>query len=369
LNNGRVLKIFRSLGPYPYNPKLIFAFFFAFYFSRFVPVAIDQPQGLARTIFGGVVFILAAIPSLLFAGSAYLVQRYRTWSSSNFIYYVIEVAFSESLIFICNPIFQKVLGSYSSQHFQAPATLTPGLFFGALLIALIALALLHNVERAISERLVEADELVKRLESDREELVKSDEELRRQTSQFLHDRVQSDLMVVAMKLKSIQGRADSEVNEVIAKSIARLENTRTADLRNLVQILTPNLNGGGLTHALQVLANQYTSNFHVDLMADPEIDSLSENQQLGIFRISEQALLNCLVHGPAMSVYIKITTNSSRMVSLLISDDGPGTNLSEASPGVGTAVIDSWVSILKGSRKMISRPGAGYTLEVEFPIS
>jgi signal transduction histidine kinase len=368
LSLDKFFKVFRILGPYPYNPKLIFAFFFALFFSRFVPVIIEQPPGLARAGFTFIVLGLAALPSLLFAGSAYLFQRFRTWNSSNLFFYMIEVAFSESLVFFCNPVYRKVLGSASSEDFKAAATLTPGLFLGSFIVALAVLALLHNVERTISEQLIKADNLVKRLESDREELIKSDEEMRQQTSQFLHDRVQSDLMVVAMKLKSIQGQSKPEINEVITKSIERLENTRTSDLRSLVQILTPNLKGGGLLHVLQVLANQYSVNFQINLKVTGDVDALTENQQLGIFRIAEQALLNCLIHGPSKNVHLEVNLNSARKINMSVSDDGPGIDLSDARPGVGTAIIDSWVSILHGSRKMISRPGAGYKLELEFPI-
>lgn len=365
---AKIKKILRVLGPYPYNPKLIFAFFFSFYFSRFVPVVIEQPEGWKRTIFVFLIIILAALPSFLFAGSSYLFQRFRIWSSSNFFFYLIEISIAQSLVFICNPVYRKVLGPASAELFHAPITINLELFFGSLLIGVLLLALLHNVERSISERLNEADELVKRLESDREELINSDEELRRQTSQFLHDRVQSDLMVVATKLMSIQDQTNPEINEVIKKSIARLEKIRAADLRNLVQILTPNLKGGGLSAALELLATQYISNFDVKILNSAEADSLSENQQLGLFRISEQFLLNSLVHGPATSVHLEINIDSSGRLHLSISDDGPGVEISEARPGVGTAIIDSWVSILDGHRKIVSRPGKGYKLEVDFPI-
>jgi nitrate/nitrite-specific signal transduction histidine kinase len=109
-------------------------------------------------------------------------------------------------------------------------------------------------------------------------------------------------------------------------------------------------------------------NFQINLKVTGDVDALTENQQLGIFRIAEQALLNCLIHGPSKNVHLEVNLNSARKINMSVSDDGPGIDLSDARPGVGTAIIDSWVSILNGSRKMISRPGAGYKLEVEFPI-
>lgn len=364
----RVRHILRFIGPYPYNPTLIFAFFYAVFFSRFIPLVQQESPGPERWKLAIAAFVLAALPSFFFAASAYLFQRFRIWSNRSLLLYIFEVAAAQSTLFITSPALHYVMGKRADGQFQTLGILTPGLFLGALFFAVVGLALLHRAERNIVLRLVSADELVHRLESDREELVKSDEELRQQTSQFLHDRVQSDLMVVAMKLKSIQGQSTPEVDAVIAKAIARLENTRMSDLRNLVQILTPNFESGDIKDVLRLLSDQYSTSLKVSFNVDDEIQLLDENQRLGVFRIIEQALLNALVHGPAEKVHISLAISGGKSVHLSITDDGPGVDLSTSKPGVGTAIIDSWVSILKGSRKIHSQPGAGYNLKVNFEL-
>jgi signal transduction histidine kinase len=226
---------------------------------------------------------------------------------------------------------------------------------------------MHRAERKISDRLDLANKLVSKLKTEREELVHSDEDLRRQTSQFLHDRVQSDLMVVGMKLKSISGQASPEINEVIEKAIHRLEKTRASDLRNLIQILTPNLDAGSLQSALDLLLEQYRSNMDVSVQIDPSVEELDSESLLGIFRILEQSMLNALVHGPAKQVQISVTTESKGDTKIVISDDGPGVLVNEISAGVGTAIIDSWVGILNGKKEVDSALGHGYQLQVIFP--
>jgi glucose-6-phosphate-specific signal transduction histidine kinase len=52
--------------------------------------------------------------------------------------------------------------------------------------------------------------------------------------------------------------------------------------------------------------------------------------------------------------------------NLEISDDGPGGAPGSASTGVGTAVIDSWLSILKGVKTIETAQGHGYRLTVSF---
>ena len=52
--------------------------------------------------------------------------------------------------------------------------------------------------------------------------------------------------------------------------------------------------------------------------------------------------------------------------NLEISDDGPGSAPGSASTGVGTAVIDSWLSILKGVKTIETAQGHGCRLTVSF---
>jgi signal transduction histidine kinase len=309
---------------------------------------------------------IAVIPSFSFATLAFLFQKYRRWSSTSLLWYVGEVSVGQSFLFICAPIIKKFLKEKYNFEYEAALTLTIWFWFSSLMIILIVLALLHRAELSIIRRLEKADKLTLELQKAREKLVLSDEELRRQTSQFLHDRVQSDLMVVAMKLKSIQGQTSPEVDVVIRKAIASLESTRTADLRNLVQVLTPNFTGAGLGEALKKLRGQYHSSMEVLVEFSPDLETLSEGQKLGIFRIAEQALLNSLVHGPASEVQISITADNRGVISLQVSDNGPGAQVEEIKSGVGSAIVDSWVSILKGKKEVVTKPGEGYSISVTF---
>jgi len=88
---------------------------------------------------------------------------------------------------------------------------------------------------------------------------------------------------------------------------------------------------------------------------------------LGTYRIIEQGLLNAFVHGPAKNVFVSVSTDSVGKTQVLISDDGPGSDLDFVDSGVGTAVIDSWVGILNGKKTVDTVPGHGYRLQVVFP--
>jgi signal transduction histidine kinase len=363
----KIKRLLALIGPYPYNPYLIFLLFFSLQFSRFAPLMLEEPQGIARYEAAFFILLLSIPPALSFAILAYLCGRYRFWSSKSLIAYVLEVAFAQSFQFLYFPITRPILVERFDYDFPPALTLTPGLFIGSLALSLFALYVMHRAERSISDRLQEANRLVKQLKADREELVNLDEAIRRQTSTFLHDRVQSDLMVVGMKLKSIQGASSAEVNEVIDRAIARLEETRSADLKNLIQVLSPNFEAGGLKGSIESLVVQYESGMTVLIEIDESIEQLDSLFLLGAYRIIEQGLLNAFVHGPAKNVFISVATNQSGQTAILISDDGPGTLQGFADTGVGTAVIDSWVGILNGKKTIDTVPGYGYRLHVEFP--
>jgi signal transduction histidine kinase len=174
-------------------------------------------------------------------------------------------------------------------------------------------------------------------------------------------------MVVAMNLKSVSGKASSEVDGVLDDAGRLLERIRTSDIRNLVQILSPNFEVGGLSEALNQLNSQYLKIMDVTVNVEIETEKLEPKQLLWIFRIVEQALLNSLIHGPADKASVTIAHTGTKDITLIVSDNGPGVGLEETKFGVGSAVIDSWVSILKGRKEIISSPKNGYKLEVIFP--
>jgi len=355
------------IGPYPYNPYLIFLFFFSMFFARSVSLIAFVPVGPQRWRAGAIVILVSLIPSSIYAIGAMLISRYRFWSSKSIILYVLEVAFLEYLNFLFLPQINTFLKVQLGHSNQTLLTLNYKLFGAALVLSLIALALMHQGERKVSERLILVTSLVDKLENERAELIRHDESLRHDTSQFLHDRVQSDLMVIGMKLRSISGQTSAQVNEVIESAILRLESTRAKDLKNLIQELTPNFQVNSLLSALEVLLDQYRKNMEVTISTDLLSEGLESDIKLGIYRIIEQATLNTLVHVPAMKVEISVNTDSAGITEVIVSDDGPGATIEEVAPGVGSAITDSWVSILRGKRVINTSPGYGYRLEVKFP--
>lgn len=332
-----------------------------------MPIAYEVPAGPERHTATAILAVMSLVPPTFFAGMALLYSKFRFWSDKSLFLYIMEVSVASSFIFVYFPRIKPFLRDNYGYEFRTPATASTSMFISSVILFLFSLALMHKAELKVINRLKEANQLVEQLKADREELVNLDEAVRRQTSRFLHDRVQSDLMVVGMKLKSISGKSTVEVNDVIERAITRLENSRGKDLRDLIQTLSPNFETGGLKGSLAVLINQYESNMSVSVQVDVASEELDSLYLLGAYRIVEQALLNSFVHGPAKKVLVTVATSSTGSTVISIADDGPGTDLTKSQSGVGSAIIESWVGIIGGKKTVDTVPGHGYRLVVNFP--
>jgi len=335
-------------------------------FSRFSPIILEESHRLARIQAMFFILFVSMVPALVFAALAYIYGKNRFWSGTSLVVYILEIVFAQLFLLFYLHLLGPILKKRFDYEFSRPLTFEIAPFIVTLIFALFALYVMHRAERSIIERLDAANILVAKLRVDRQDLVNLDEEIRRKSAQFLHDRLQSDLFLAGMKLKSIVGTSTKEGNEIIEKVITRLENSRGKDLKNLIEVLSPNFESVGLEGSLEALIQQYESDLKISLQIDEASENLSAQQLLGVYRVIEQALLNAMVHGPVKKVEIAISVSSTGTVEVSISDDGPGAEIGNLKPGVGSAIIDSWVGILDGKKIIDTAPGRGYRVQISF---
>jgi signal transduction histidine kinase len=313
--------------------------------------------------------ILAAgfIGASVFAASA-LLNRLRPWPMANPWVFGLEIALIAGVVTLERAILAST--EFPSRHvleLSQPYFQTFLLNFGTLSIVHVALNL---QQRELSIKLAEAEAQTKSLRMRQQDLVFSDEEIKQQVSQFLHNRIQSDLMVSGLQLKEVAGGLPIAQASRILDVVAKLEKVRSMDIRSLSQSLGPNLVSQQLRGALEALASSYLPQMKVELHLASDLgagfQSSPEQLQLGIYRITEQALLNSLVHGPANNVLIRLETKGMQ-VKVSITDDGPGSSGNPVS-GLGTSVIDAWVDILHGQKRVVTAPSEGYSIEVTLPL-
>jgi len=366
---NKLKKLLSLVGPYPYSPRLLFLTVFLCLASRYQVVLFDTAPGQARAKALIAIWFFAAGPGVIVALMTTFFTKFRRWSSESLVLYVFELASIILVMRVARFFSQQspFWKSYVPENAWLPTTWVT--LTGALLFGLIINALLNYAQKITVGKLSEAQELVKSLSEKRALLIKAEEASKMKLAIFLHDRVQSDLMTISLSLKKISLKGEALDQVLINEAIQHLESMRSADLKKVIEELSPNFEIGGLKGSLEVLKQQYCSNMSIAVQVDETSETLGLLYMLAVYRIVEQCLLNSFLHGPAKNVFVSVSTDSEGKSEVLISDDGPGTDLDFVDSGVGTAVIDSWVGILNGKKTVDTVPGHGYRLQVNFPRS
>ena len=361
----RFLRFKNFVGPYDYRPGFICLTILVLNLSNLRSYTYEYEYGMERIrfFFTGL-FIYATIGLPL-----YLVLKLtqKLWGSrrKNLKSYFFEL-FLGSLITIIAQVAGK---KYLLPLFDTVDFLKSGVFVGDLitrfLFALIFVAITHNRLKVLSQNLDSASALNDDLKKRYVTLIESDEEIRSHAAQLLHDRIQSKLMLAGARLTRVSGMLTEEGRSGIQPVIRELEGIRSIDVREVSQLLSPNLAGEGLIGSCENLCREYQSEITFTIDINENVEAIDEELKLGIYRIIEQGVINAIKHGPAKNVAITVRERTQGALFVEIKDDGPGSKI--IGSGKGTVIIDSWVSKLGGRKEIESTPGNGFTLRVLIP--
>lgn len=360
-----LLKFKDFLGPYEYRAGFIYFTILIFNLSNLRSFTFNYPYGWERIEFfliGTITYAFLGLPLYL---SLKLSQKFWQTRKKSFKLYLLEVSIG-SLI----PLLAIRIGEiFLIPLFGGDNFLKSGVLAGEAItryfFALVFVAITHNRVRNLGNQLNTASELNERLNERYSQLIDADEEIRTHASRLLHDRIQSKLMLAAAKLTRISGLLDEEGKLGVTPVIKELEQIRSIDIREVSQLLTPNLAGEGLIGSCENLCSEYQPEVEFTLNIALEIESADEDFKLGLYRIIEQAVINSIHHGPAGRVLISVGKINDGGLLLEVADDGPGSSAMKS--GTGTIVIDAWISKLGGRKEIDSTLGAGYSLKVFLP--
>jgi len=353
------------LGPYEYRAGFIYSTILIFNLSNLRSFTFDYPYGWARINFfliGLITYMILGLPLYL---SLKLAQLYWRTRKKSFKLYLLELWIGSLITLLTVKVGERFLIPF----LDVDNFLISGVFAGEavtrFVFALIFVAITHNRVRNLGTQLKTVSELNTRLNEKYSQLIDADEEIRTHASRLLHDRIQSKLMLAAAKLTRISGMLDDEGKLGVTPVIKELEQIRSIDVREVSQLLTPNLAGEGLIGSCENLCSEYQPEVDFTLDILQEIEAAEDDFKLGLYRIIEQAVINSIKHGPARRVFISVGKTSNSELLLEIADDGPGADSMKS--GTGTIVIDAWVSKLGGRKEIDSTLGAGFSLKVVIP--
>jgi signal transduction histidine kinase len=198
-------------------------------------------------------------------------------------------------------------------------------------------------------------------------LVTYEEQFRSTIFNHLHDKVQSKLFSVGIQLNKIKSEPDSEYEQKLEDIIAQIESIRLSDVKKISIDIVPPLTSVGLTPSILSLlkSQQPVLKGRLSMRLATPLTDIEENHfGIGIYRIIEQAFINSLIHGKATECEVTISEDDGNLM-LVITNNGNPIDVNHLTQGHGFAVIDGWVSKLKG-KCTISNEKGQVQLEARF---
>jgi len=223
----------------------------------------------------------------------------------------------------------------------------------------------HALER--TEQAVRLAELSRRV-------VAVQEDERRRLASELHDRTGSNLATIGLNLKSVASRASApgSDNEALLDETRELLVDTIASIREFCGELRPAaLDYGGLAPAIEHHLRLFTRRTGITVQMKheryatrcaPPIESV-------LFRIAQEALLNCAKHSHASKVEVTLS-GASGQATLVIADDGVGFDpeqLGQAGRNVGSGLLNmrERAAFVGGKLTVESAPGHGARIIVQ----
>ena len=189
---------------------------------------------------------------------------------------------------------------------------------------------------------------------------------RHRIARELHDEVGQGLTAVLLGLQ----RAAADAPPELAADLRTVQETARASLhevREVARRLRPGLlQDLGLVSALSALATDVSTSTGavVDRSFDPGLPPLSEEQELVLYRVAQEALTNAARHAGARNVRMQLAADEGG-VELSVADDGRG--LSGAAEGSGLRGMRER-ALLVGGRLSVRSPGAAGGTEVRLRV-
>lgn len=215
---------------------------------------------------------------------------------------------------------------------------------------------LEEAHRRLAEYSVQAEELAASRERNR-------------LAREIHDSLGHHLTVMKVQLEAAEMVLRRDPDDAIRRMSSARELAREglAEVRRSVAALRASpLNGRPLPEALGSLVDP-GEGAALKVIGEPR--SLPPEATLALYRAAQEGLTNARRHARARRVEVTLDYRAPDAVRLEVSDDGAGTSREEDGdrPGFGLLGLDERVRLISGRLATRSRPGEGFTLEVEVP--
>ena len=256
-------------------------------------------------------------------------------------------------------------------HQYLTGTLGASLTLG-LAVAIIAVIRIRVLEGRTEEqygRTQQAEEELRRLSN---QLVRMQEEERKNLSRELHDEVGQMLTALRMEIgraERAQAVGSPAFGQTMAESKALVDRMMRM-VRDLAMGLRPSmLDDLGLEPALSWQAREFSRRYNVpvDLTVEGDLERLPDPQRTCVYRVVQEALTNCAKHSAATEIQVKVVRGRARL-DVSVRDNGVGMASTTQHRGLGLTGIKERVKDINGAASIETRPGGGTIVNITLPV-
>jgi two-component system sensor histidine kinase UhpB len=209
--------------------------------------------------------------------------------------------------------------------------------------------------------------MIARLEVERREAgraaIRAQERERQRIAQDLHDEVNQALTAVSLRLQATIEQAPPELRRELSET-KRLSGKAMEELLALARQLRPAvLDDHGLLPALHSQVRDFgeRTGMRASFVSRGAVPKLTPEQQLAIYRVTQESLSNIAQHAEARSVEVELSFVGRTL--LRISDDGRGF-VGDENNGLGLLGMRERALLAGGKLSVYSRPGEGTRVEL-----
>jgi len=221
----------------------------------------------------------------------------------------------------------------------------------------------RKLEQALMEQQINQQKLIT------ETTIRAQEKERNELAKELHDNINQVLSSVKMFLSI--AKEDASVREDLLNRSYTNINYAIEEIRKLSQsLVAPSLGDMGIKEAVEELIAQMDCSKDIEVKfqyENSEGTKPDSNLELMLYRIVQEQLNNILKYAKASNVNIALKL-TAEAISLTITDNGIGFDVSAKSKGIGLKNISSRVEFYSGTLTINSAPAKGCKLEVTIPI-
>jgi two-component system, NarL family, sensor histidine kinase UhpB len=213
--------------------------------------------------------------------------------------------------------------------------------------------------------------MMRRLEAERRRAgsaaLAAQEEERARVARDLHDEVNQSLTGLLLRLEAAREAAPPELEPELAATKA-LANQAMRELLTLARRLRPTaLDDLGLAAAIAGLVERLgEGEVEGTIAIDGDFSDLSDDAQLVVYRVAQEALSNVARHSGAAHVTVALRRDADG-VELTVADDGTGFAFADSERGLGIGGMRERALLVAGDLTIESRPDAGTTVRLTIP--